>query len=474
MAGLMQEESQADALHTNPKTLADRESLSQTPHTALANDEQATVSNVSATPPKSPSMQPRAGSSTKRRQTSYSSTTSSSEDDPSDYRRPGPKHQQNTPNILFHPPTTEWPNEAPIGSEKPIAASASRRSSLSVHSASQPKAKRYPLSPAPSISPEELAEGDIFPKKIPCTLRISVDGTQVGPTQNQSIKWYKPSEYKVLNKLAKDSVRAKFPPNTEDDEIYIRYGSCRVVGPKHQDHFSRLDSDDTEVLSDNAILNICGFIGAHPYEKVDLEVYWDYSSLSLKGNGSDFGNVIRTEIYRKKKKNFLKQAYLPRNDVGKLAQKPIIQRIVEADDSLTPSEKSPLIEDVLKRAQRMFVVCVARRLPMSFLKHLIDSGYGDRDLPNTSHACKEDCRAMLDEFLSEQPGFFARHIEDYTVETLEDEEVMPIRYANDGDQEGSQIGSGAFSVVYSVTIDPAHHYLPGVSVDDVHARRIVI
>ena len=81
---------------------------------------------------------------------------------------------------------------------------------------------------------------------------------------------------------------------------------------------------------------------------------------------------------------------------------------------------------------------------------------------------------MLNEFLSEQPGFFARHIEDDTVEKLDHDDVMPIRYANDGDQAGSQIGSGAFSVVYSVIIDPAHHYLPGVSVDSLNASKTVI
>jgi len=346
------------------------------------------------------------------------------------------------------------------------------------------KPRVLPRSPMPSIAAADLAKSEIFPKRTFCSLRVSLDSEKIGEIQHHHIKWYKSSEYKRLYDVAADTVAASIRDRSganAEDELYVRYGLCRVIGREHEEVFTHVD--DCEALSDTAIKDICGFIGAHAFEKFDLEISWDWSYSSLKRDldpGVEFTEMMRGEIYHKCKKNFLNQSYLPRIDVGRLKDAELIRKVIDADRKLDGQNKPPFdrkffANQVILHAPRLFLTCVYLDRSMAFLKHLIDFDYSDQSLPDISHlnSCprSKHCEADLEMFVVAQYGFFAKKIEgNKEVMELNDHEVMPIAYGNNG----KEIGSGSFSIVKSIFINPFHHYLPGVSTRNVNISKTTV
>jgi hypothetical protein len=217
------------------------------------------------------------------------------------------------------------------------------------------------------------------------------------------------------------------------------------------------------------VIAICGFIHDYPYESFHLEINWDYSTICVKEiEGKAYKDVIRSEIYRKIKRNYQGKAYISRTDLINILS-PETSRLIIADDNSLPLEaKETLIAEVRSRAENLQAACVYARLPMRCLQRLLDKGFHDKDRPREKSDCPQeegwDWDVDFGNFLDNQASFFAykfpppTEAKDQDHDLILDDVVVPISY-NPAD---TALGEGAFSIVYDALVDPVHHYFSEV------------
>jgi len=254
-------------------------------------------------------------------------------------------------------------------------------------------------------------------------------------------------------------------------EVYLRHGSCRVVGDKHEGPHSIIEEYDAESLEEKAIQNICGFIYSHPFEPFRLEICLRFSSIRKKPESpnGDYRQMVAAEITSKTEAtNFMDQLFLPRIDRDQLTSKVILDEIL-AQRYQNREEHERICNDILNRgASILFIAGVYCRGMMDIpsIVHLIlDHNYNDANLPERGHHCgKPHCNENVKSLLRDLNAFFARKIErDGKLHELADNEVMPIMNIPVGEDKETLLGRGRYGTVTAVTIDPSHHYLTGVS-----------
>jgi hypothetical protein len=345
-------------------------------------------------------------------------------------------------------------------------------------------ASRFAPSPRQRDPPPLITENDmtnpIFPKTISVKVCFTFRGIKnsFDDREFHDFDWTDCKNYdeliptKIVQKL-----REVYALETE--YMYPRHGSCRVKGPdwlRYDGHYSILD--DIEVLSQKAIVNICGFISVHPMTQLSLEVYWDYGSAQLEPlPRTGYSEMIQRELEKKIKTNFLPLPYIPRRDLDVFLVFEVIERIVHEDTSLNldKTSRDEFVRRIIEGdAVKLFTICVYSHLPMRFLRHLIDVHKCSDDPENhpkwdTSVNCDEDCRLKTKKLIDCIPIFFVRNVKrDYRHRKIGDHDVLPLHHTGPESPEGvkeiSLLGEseGAVGKVYKVTIDPAHHYLSGV------------
>ncbi|KAK7899943.1 hypothetical protein LTR67_003689 [Exophiala xenobiotica] len=338
-------------------------------------------------------------------------------------------------------------------------------------------------SPSPDIT-EDTHTGPLFPNPIPVTLNLTFGGEEIKEFTENEVKyihWTDPENYKSL---VPDAFMSKLQYAHEElktQDIYLRYGTCQVRGPSGLDYNSQVSIvEDYEQLGEAAIRGICNFIAKHPYQHFDLQVYWDYGSAQIKRPTTqqmvegvyarNYAIMIKRELERKTKKNFLKKDYIPRRDLNVFLQGQVIENIVRDDESLhfvDDESRSAFIRDIQSRAPNLFAICVYRGLEMNFLKHLMEQHncqdtLNSRPKPNMEcnrGACTKHAIQQMTDYL---PQFFAEKItRDYQYRELSHEKVLPLHDIGDDDGRGcatrNELGEGAYGTVYSVKINLAHN-----------------
>lgn len=321
---------------------------------------------------------------------------------------------------------------------------------------------------ASSTRSEASEDKDILPPTVSCALHITLDDEELPQPEEQVIRWYEKSAFKVLSDAAEHCVKENadlLHTNHSLAEFYLRNGSCRVIGKRHRMPPHKLE-DDLQIV-EVLVIAICGFIHDYPYEPFRLEIDWDYSTICVKPiEGKAYKDVIRNEIYRKMEKNYQGKQYIPRTDLIRILSPDTTRIIIAEDNSLSTEEKDALVARVRSRAENLQAVCVYTQLPMLCLKRLLDKGFHDKDRPREKLDCPEedgqDWNVNFGDFLDKQASFFAykfpppKEAKDY--EHIADDVVVPISYLP-GDPI---LGEGAFSIVYKVQVDPVHHYFSEV------------
>lgn len=190
--------------------------------------------------------------------------------------------------------------------------------------------------------------------------------------------------------------------------------------------------------------------------------------------------------------------YLPRTHLMRLASQETVHRIIEEDKSIKDmlmGEKKAFEQQVKKKASKLLLLCVYARMDMRCLKHMLDRSLSDESLPlENRHCCHPPhCGAAFRDLLAKQGSFLAP-VFDIAGEhkIMPSCFVLPIHFVANHDKiidvensetfgEGSYqssdaeeqfflrqrslacCGSGAYSKVYRVRVDPDHHQLSEVS-----------
>lgn len=195
-------------------------------------------------------------------------------------------------------------------------------------------------------------------------------------------------------------------------------------------------------------------------------------------------------------KGFDGRRYIPTSILSQVTSQEMIHEILREDPlpDATHSQQEEFTKCVLERGRKLLAMVVSASLNISCLRRILDQGHSDqgllqRPLTDDDLCHKDYCDPSFGYLVQIQGGFSAaRFLEKGQHQDLHKSTVIPIHYcSSDADQslgeatksrseagqrcqqEGekekkdSYCGSGAYSSVYRVKIDPAHHSLSEVS-----------
>lgn len=364
--------------------------------------------------------------------------------------------------------------------------------SRSMHKSPEGIGKRKLRNPPPVVDEDPLT-GDIFPHAITVSLTLTFNGGSeaVHEWELHEFNWTTPDSFQ---KLSPQGILHKLQDRHEElktQDMYCRYGSCKVEGSTGRDYDMPVSMvEDYEQLSQQAIKNICAFIAKHLFKEFRLNVRWDYGCAQIqKPNKEQLRNIeysgnyttmIRKELQKKMRRNFMGQEYIPRRDLDVFLQLNVIHEILIGDRSLTldPTGQETFAMEIQRSCPKLFTICVFREIELRVLLHLIrkhECGDNPGQRPQMRMICHENgCNS--DNFqwiIREEPKFFGeKMIFDYQHRNLSDEKILPLQNTGDDDLRGTakreELGEGISGKVFAVKLDLAHN-LSEVSLFTFHA-----
>jgi serine/threonine protein kinase len=149
-------------------------------------------------------------------------------------------------------------------------------------------------------------------------------------------------------------------------------------------------------------------------------------------------------------------SYLRQDHLEIATQRRIIQSVVNLDTSFT-NNKVWLVQNIRRRARRMFLVCIDAGLNMNDLHAMIMQGYTDRKLPFSIDTTGKTPPACLQTFMASQ--WFVRRpptlVDQDFMRQLSLHAVVPIAY-----NDTAPIGGGNAGRVYEARIDTKYYKIP--------------
>ena len=318
---------------------------------------------------------------------------------------------------------------------------------------------------APVSSTVNPTNGFIFPKSVPYRLNIMFDQDTFTGDYDRYVSINDEESYSGIEKSAEEELKRRYEAKLIDKNHYLRQGSCKVIVEGVQEHAHSLASlEDWE--------SICKIILLHcvseSRQKFRLDISREFAALQSETiDDESIMETKRVEIYTLLKSGESGEHYLPQPDIIRVASFHTIQRIIEQDktiDSMDSKDKESLAKDVQKNGKKLLLSCILAKSSMKCLKHILDAGYSDDFLPLEDeqywHPTDDRCRADLKAIIHHQKMFMAPEITSKYMEYCPSV-VMPIQYPN-GNKKSAYCGSGAYSEVYRIQIDPNHHKLSKV------------
>lgn len=331
------------------------------------------------------------------------------------------------------------------------------------------------------------ANGYIFPEIVTYSLHITFEGQRVSIHPNNL------SSYEDIATKAEEWVNAQFRHSAlAGRSVNFRHGDCTITSRNKNKSFGHIH---TQSLSTDADWrNLCKVLAPLGDQNIHLDIHREYFGLLIQRVSDEkFAETKRTEIYNLMEKTALNGRYLPRSDLLRVASEDMVREIINDDLTLQPAEKEPFIQKVCKRAPKLLTMCVLARLPMNCLKRMLERGQDDNTNPlEKEHCCHQGCAQDFEDLLR-----YYRELNAATFfrpgehQRLPDGTLLPIHYhpkvqdksnfrasgARDASEKGIEsdeenrssdkykalCGSGAYSNVYRVRLDPAHHDLAKVS-----------
>lgn len=395
------------------------------------------------------------------------------------------------PNIIVHKTNGQESSISP--SEGAVVFSSSHSSKKLL---SGPEANLNPagiqLQPGDRPDHQTLpAEGPIIPTTVLYHLHITFEGKPLVPSTEGTVPVNEVSSYRHIEKLAEQRVQESHAQYLASKELIFRHGSCKIVSEGgHKAIYALTLPEDWK----DVCIAVIKYWTSQSHRTLHLDIFRDYFALQSHGLGKvPFSSTKRDEIDSLMKRSSSRSFYIPRIDLMKVTSTESIRQIIIQDDSLNvgPDEKEDFIKDVQQRARKLLAMCVLARLKMECLKTLMHAGLCDESLPlKEKNRCHPKCNADFRYLLDKQGGFMAPefntvgehkalhscvvipvhfHSTQQTVGSNAEDEIgnsnssaPSLENEDDAEKKKACCGSGAYSKVYRVRIDPDHHRLSQV------------
>lgn len=340
-------------------------------------------------------------------------------------------------------------------------------------------------------------DGLFMPKTTTYTLHITFENDSVPVAASYgSLQLNDNLSYRKIEKTAAACVREHYKSSLAGKSLEFRTGECTIIRDHNDKHVHGLTSEEDWKDICTIVKN---FFTSDRRLHQHLDITRDYFGL-LKRRISDetFASSKQSEINGLMKEASGGREYIPRTDLLRVTSTETV-RLILLEDPI-PGQQQPeqdaFIREVLDRARKLLAACVYIDLRMQCLKVLMEKGHDDKTLPSTplenKHCCHPRCGPRFKQLLVVQGGFYAAEFwEPGEHKKLYNSTVVPMQYhskeihggeyLNEETETLSEVeergydeerttprqkaccGSGAYSNVYRVRVDPAHHRLSKVS-----------
>ena len=332
------------------------------------------------------------------------------------------------------------------------------------------------------------------PSSVTCFLHIAIDGATIPFAMNDlRIAYKEVDSYDIIERIAQDHIQRTCSEGLAVRRLSFKYGNCTIKG----EHVEKLGIPLT-TTEDWA--NICLILSQlwtlKPQRALEIHIFRDYfSHRSPSGSEGSVPGTQRLELRKLMKKAADGRKYIPRLALMRFTSKNNILKVINHDPGLELDKetKDRFIVKVQETAPCLFALYIYAGLTMKCLMRQVDIGYTDGRLPLVEDdCCHPRCAVDFETLLDRQGGFFAArfdHIGEH--QDFDSRVVIPIHFfpvnedeidfvkegrrkdmeydrpyaldSLDSEKRKAWCGSGAFSNVYRVRIDPDHHRLSRVS-----------
>lgn len=301
------------------------------------------------------------------------------------------------------------------------------------------------------------------------------------------------NSYRKIEEIAESYVKNESAVALASKELIFRHGKCTIVGDGGYEDSQALTSLDDWKDICTVLINLWT---SDYHRALQLDIYREYYSLQTKVIGAiNFATTKRNEIHSLMQKALDGRRYIPRIDLLRVTSKDMIRQIINEDQLAfsRSDEREAFIQFVEQKAPRLLAMFVYAKLSMKCLKTLLEKGLDDSKYPlQDCHCCHPECEADFYTMVEQQGAFKAaefgqigehQSFGSHTVipmkfhpKSEDARDMMPEETENDSEREESRAGqdktakkkaycgSGAYSNVYRVKIDPNHHRLSKVSI----------
>ena len=375
--------------------------------------------------------------------------------------------QESTPELA----TASW------GSEKPRDPPPPRQESPeSVHSARRT---------------QNTAQGSVIPNSIACTLHTTLRGSlESNPPKYLEVLLHDPDIYKGIEQAAEQHAKTLCAGSIGSKEMIFRYGNCTIIWDKISKVRRPLRSYEEW---GKVYKKIVKYWTSHSHEQLRLHIWRDYHQQhTIDGS---FAETTNNEIHDLMKHGWGPKRYIAHSDLDKVMSDHTVCEIIMQDKGIRSHDKDSFIQQVQSKGRILLAICVQSDIKMKCLKHILDREEKDSDaaLPfDMDDICHKNCRSRFQRLLDVQgsylaarfdgPGqhkilhpsivvplhFYPRvagrknmNVEEIitSVNELQDSHSEEVAAKK---KEAARCGSGAYSNVYCVKLDPNHHGLSKV------------
>ncbi len=351
-----------------------------------------------------------------------------------------------------------------------------------------------PKPPNGPRGPQSPAGGSFIQNRITFNLRVIWEGSPDSKlVEDQSVLLHEPESYRTIEQSAEEYANALSAETIGPRELKFSYGNCTIVSSN--DTRIRLPLRSQEDWT-NIYKTIVEYWTSHTDERLHLCILRHYLACQDRpSEEKSFAELKCLEIDDLMQQTWEKKDYIPHNILETVISDQTIYWIIKEDPPQggPQDDQDAFIRRVQAEGRILLAMCVHAGLGMECLKKLLDSGCTDSRLPlNEKSLCHHGCRRKFRTLVQTQGGYRAASFVLGEHKTLHLHTVVPLHFCpkahgkHEFDREVTEVcgnepqnsineegaikaaawcGSGAYSNVYCVKMNPNHHSLSQVSND---------
>ena len=352
---------------------------------------------------------------------------------------------------------------------------------------------------SPSPSQESPVIPSFVQKIIPYTLRVTFEGSQDSKLlDGLSVLLDEPQSYLKIEKEAEKSATILSAEIIDGKKLEFSYGICIVVSNNGNKNRLPLRSQEEWAVVCNSVVE---YLKLHTHERLHFCISRHYLAYQDQPTPKDsFAKLKSDEINDLMKQAWENVDYIPHNILELIISDPTVYWIINESplEGVSQDEQDSFISRVQAEGRILLAMCVHANLGTECLKVLLDRGWKDggwKDLSlpplDERSYCHYGHRKNYKSLCKGQGSFRAAHFALGEHKDLHSGIVVPLHFfprANGKDKmtlekaesyvartsdlnsgeiaadekEAAKCGSGAYSNVYCVKLDPNHHSLSKV------------